>query len=149
MSTVKIIEGVYGYRNAHGMVRPKHIGETVDLPKAEAARLVALGVAEYVAAETVATDPAPQEAGEQCDTMADNENSANSDGEIVGNLDPEQLKDLKMEELKDLATGMGVDTKGLNSKAKLIDAICKVTVQVEEVDADGEIPPELGAGAPV
>ena len=147
MRTVRIIEGIYGYRNKNGMVRPKHIGETVELTDEEAERIVHLNVAEFVTSEPVATAPVTNEDKGQCDNTGDNENASQEDEEAVCHLDPEQLKELKMDELRKMAEEMGVETHGLNTKAKLIDAIC--SEPVTPGDDDDETPPEIGAGAPV
>lgn len=60
MRKVKIINGTYGYRpQGSNRVKPVGIGGTVDLPEDEAARLVNLKVAEYMACELV--DEAPKD----------------------------------------------------------------------------------------
>lgn len=114
---IKIISGVYGYLDKNGCVKPKTEKDgPFELTKEQEARLVGLGVAKYVSAP--GNEPETDEFG--------------------GYLDPEQLGELTNAQLKELAEDMGIDTKKLTTKAKLIEAItaAKVTPGPAEGDAD-------------
>ena len=60
---IKIIKGYYGYKNGNSIIPKSSKDEPFSCDKAEEARLVKLGVAEYVTQETVveAKDEAPVE----------------------------------------------------------------------------------------
>lgn len=56
---------------------------------------------------------------------------------ITGHLDKGQLDGMKLADLKKLAEDMGIDTKGLKSKADFVAAIA-----AEEVEAGGIVDPD-------
>ena len=56
---------------------------------------------------------------------------------ITGHLDKGQLDSMKLADLKKLAEDMGIDTKGLKSKADFVAAIA-----AEEVEAGGTVDPD-------
>lgn len=142
---IKIVKGVYGYVDKHGFVRPKDCNSEpfVTSPEQEA-RLVKLGVAEYVD-EPEKAEPVNEPAQVQ---------SPQND-EAVARLDPEQLKELTNAELKAMAEDMGIDTAKLKTKAQLIEAITAVDVvpssdeDSEGVEDDGEAPPAFDAAEAV
>lgn len=109
---IKIISGVYGYLDKNGCVKPKtEKDDPFELTEEQEARLVGLGVAEYVSTvpmEPIGFDEQPVEE--------------------YGRLDPEQLETMTNANLKRLAEDMGIDTKKLTTKAKLIEAIVSVDV---------------------
>ena len=115
---IKIISGVYGYLDKNGCVKPKtEKDDPFELTKEQEARLVGLGVAEYVSAP--GSEPETDEFG--------------------GYLDPEQLGELTNAQLKELAEEMGIDTKKLTTKAKLIEAITAANVAPGPAEGeDGE-----------
>lgn len=131
---IKIIKGVYGYLDKNGCVKPKtEKDDPFELTAEQEARLVGLGVAEYVE-----TEGAPIGFDEQPEGTA--------------TLDPEQLEKLTNAKLKELAEDMGIDTSKLKTKAQLIEAITSVDVtpgpaedDVEDEDAedDGEPLPDF------
>ena len=142
---IKIVKGVYGYVDKHGFVRPKDCNSEpfVTSPEQEA-RLVKLGVAEYV--------------GEPEKVSAVNEPAQVQSSEIseeVSHLDPDQLKELTNAELKKMAEEMSIDTSKLKTKAQLIEAITAVDVvpgsdeDSEGVEDDGEAPPAFDAAEAV
>lgn len=116
---IKIISGVYGYLDKNGCVKPKTEKDgPFELTKEQEARLVGLGVAEYV------------------ETPKDHDQ--NDSGEPA-HLDPEQLGELTNAQLKELAEEMGIDTKKLTTKAKLIEAITAANVAPGPAEGeDGE-----------
>ena len=109
---IKIISGVYGYLDKNGCVKPKtEKDDPFELTEEQEDRLVGLGVAEYVSTvpmEPIGLDEQPVEE--------------------YGRLDPEQLETMTNANLKRLAEDMGIDTKKLTTKAKLIEAIVSVDV---------------------
>ena len=141
---IKIVKGVYGYVDKHGFVRPKDCNSEpfVTSPEQEA-RLVKLGVAEYVD-EPEKAEPVNEPAQVQSPEI----------GEEAAHLDPDQLKELTNAELKKMAEEMSIDTAKLKTKAQLIAAITDVPLEdaiAEDDDGvdDGEAPPVLTPEAPV
>lgn len=142
---IKIVKGVYGYVDKHGFVRPKDCNSEpfVTSPEQEA-RLVKLGVAEYV------DEP---EKAEPVNEPAQAQSSKND--EETARLDPDQLKELTNAELKAMAKDMDIDTAKLKTKAQLIEAITAVDVVPgpdegsEEMEDDGEAPPTFDAAEAV
>lgn len=117
---IRIISGVYGYLDENGVVKPKtEKDEPFELTEEQEARLVGLKVAEYV---TAADGESEQQENEQ-------ENDR-------WTLTPEQLKELKKDDLKKLAEDIGIDTKNLTTKVKLIEAI--TAVEVEPGPSEGD-----------
>lgn len=142
---IKIIQGVYGYVDKHGFVRPKDCNSEpfVTSPEQEE-RLVRLDVAEYVG------EPAKVPAvGESAQVQIP------KNDEAVAHLDPDQLKELTNAELKKMAEEMSIDTAKLKTKAQLIEAITAVDVAPgpdedgEGVEDDGEAPPAFDAAEAV
>ena len=122
---IKIICGVYGHyvtdpKTGKSRVVPKDKNsKPFELEPEQEARLVGLGVAKYVNA------PVPEETPEA--------------GESFGHLDPEQLEEMTNAKLKELAEDMGIETKKLTTKAKLIEAITAANVAPgPAVGEDGE-----------
>ncbi len=150
----------------------------IALPAAEERRLVARGVAEYVTKPIIGHDtgvatpaesrgskgagatppennPAstgqePGESGGAGEDVADlHEGEAETPDalDIVdGHFTTESLMELSRAEMEKLAADLGVDVKQCRNKSDI--AALLVTVEVH-VDGDGEVPPELGAEAPV
>jgi len=171
MRTVKIVKGAYGYRKEGSRItEPKtRTDPPFDLPAAEAARIVDLGVAEYYTAPVVK---------KPSQSVATPSNTVQ---------EPEYHSGMKLAELKDIAAtiyGVGeAPLKSATSKAKVIELIetaktalatIRATAQeaktAETAEAakaalandagdseddeddsadDGEPPPELGTGEPV
>lgn len=136
---IKIIQGTYGYLDENGVVKPKtEKDRPFSLTKEQEARLVRLGVAEYVNGSTDVPEQEPDQDPE------------------TGHLDPEQLGELTNAQLKEMAEQMGIDTKKLTTKAKLIEAITAVEVipgpaedGVEDPEDDGEQAPTFDAAEAV
>lgn len=143
MVTVKIINGIYGYRPIGRRVvvptSPKDPPISVD--DLEGKRLVKAGIARYVEAEpdhhdhsheeAVATAAPAPEAEQTIDNMAeseDGENALSGAEDVTGHLDADSLKDWTYEDLKALAADMGIDTGKIRKKDALIEAICEVEV---------------------
>jgi len=152
MKTVKIIFGSYGLPDGRRGVKLIDCGQTCEVDDAEAARLVALGVAAVV----VAT---PQEAESATGTGENTPEGDNAQEGAVGHLDAGQLSSMTNAQLKQLAEDMGLDVTKCKKKADFIELITAEEVIVptdgeegeEEDDTvdDGELPPDLEAEAPV
>ncbi len=124
---IKIINNTYGYRpilpngkKSHYVIPVKPGEPPIEVEKAEADRLIAMGVAEAVGAKNdkALEAKAVKAAPEAVET---------------GNLDAEQLKEMTFDELKTLAKDMGADITGIRSKAGLIEAITAVEVEAGPV----------------
>ena len=147
MANIKVKLGGCGivYTDAHGNARhalktPEH--GPFECDDAQAARLVGLGVAEYVAAEGMA--------------LADDQQGTGEGEKLTGHLDAAQLETMTNEQLKNLAADMGVDVTGCKKKADYIAVIVAVEVEVEpdaivddpdEDDPDNDLP-DLSAADP-
>lgn len=133
---IKIIQGTYGYLDKNGCVKPKtEKDDPFELTKEQEARLVRLGVAVYV-------DEPDKEPGQGNDK--DPGQDPEKSGEVTGHLDPEQLAELTNAQLKEIAEKMGIDTKKLTTKAKLIEAITAEEVIAGPAEDDGAEPEEDG-----
>lgn len=110
---VKIISGTYGHRpilpngqKSHYVI-PVRAGEApIDVDKAEADRLIGLGVAEAVKAEKIKAqkEEAPEGASEHKEEGT-------------------TLDEMSFNDLKALAQENGIDITGIRSKSGLIEAI--------------------------
>lgn len=128
MAKIKVLYGGCGitYRDANGVER--HALKTpengpFDCDDAQAARLVKMGVANYVDSlgwqATADPDPVPEGSQEPEKKM--------------GHLDAKDLETLDFNELKKLAADMGVVPNG-KKKADYIAAIVEVEVDPEDLD---------------
>lgn len=119
---IKIIQGVYGYKEESGRVIPKTSkDEPFSLSEKQEARLVNKKVAVYVK---------PEEA------------DANEDDDDQEK--PEYNESMKLDDLKNLAEDYGLDTTNLKSKAVVIKALDNFFNGTEESE-DGELPPSFDA----
>lgn len=124
---IRIIRGVYGHymtdpeTGKSRVVAKDKNSHPFSLTEKQEVRLVDLGVAEYVCEPA----PAPVQAGGE---------------EITGRLDPEQLREFTNARLTELAEEMGINTKNLTTKAKLIEAITALRVEIGEEEDGGDLP---------
>lgn len=135
MARIKVKQGGCGieYTDEHGNAR--HALKTpesgpFECDDAQAARLVSLGVAEYVDAQAVPAKP----------------DEERKDEPTTGHLDASQLEDMTNAQLANLAGDLGIDVSKCKKKADYIAAIVAVEVEVGEEDEDE--PPKLGAADP-
>lgn len=145
MAKIKVTRGGCGiqYTDAHGNAR--HALKTpengpFECDDAQAARLVSLGVAEYVGAQW------KQDAAEADAQQEGQDDGSQETEKAAGHLDAEQLAEMDYNELKKLAADMGVKPKG-KTKADYIAAIVAVEVELSDED-DGDELPELNAADP-
>ena len=134
---IKITRGGCGIKYTDAKGNPRHALKTpkdgpFNCDAAQAERLVALGVAEYV-------------------TLPAGEDDSNDSGVAcgvpkLGHLDAEQLESMDYNDLKKLAAEMGVKPEG-KTKADYIAALVAVAVEGAPTD-DEDAPPALGAVDP-
>lgn len=147
MAKIKVKYGGCGikYKDGNGMERhalktPEH--GPFECDDAQAARLVGLGVAEYVGTvKAVDEVPAPQTEGQQ-------EGTGETE-KATGHLDAAQLEELTVDKLKALAADMGVDVSKCKKKDDYIAAIVAVEVETDDDvdDPDNDLP-DLTAADP-
>lgn len=110
---IKIVRGIYGYVTGSGAVKPKTAAdEPFELTAEKEARLVGLGVAEYVGGAS----PAPAESAEE--PKADTEPPELPEG-VTGV--PEYNADMKADELRAIAKEMGLTFNPGTTKAKMVE----------------------------
>ena len=119
---VKIIKGTYGRRKGSVIV-PVRAGETVELTDEQEARLVKLGVAEYVNDSDGA--PAPSSSDE-------------TDEQEAPEL-PEYTDKMKLPELKEIAEKYGVDASAMTTKKDIIAAIDAAREELPTVGGAGDV----------
>lgn len=141
---IKMIAGVYGYREG-GIIVPKDKNsEPFSLDPEREAELVACGVASYA---NLIIPEEPKGAGQNGDDSQDDEDSQNGDDsqndEDSQKQKPEYSEKMKLPELQALAASYGLDAQKMRAKAevvKLLDDYFK---------DDNEQPPSFGAMDPV
>ena len=157
---IKIISGTYGHRPA-GAVHPQPVsaGEACDVPEREAKRLIALGIALPVAqtpTEDVATAHEAHAGLGPGVTMRMSNNPLEDlsfeEGEVLdivdGHFTVESLMKMTRPAMESLAGDLGLDVSGCKSKADVAAELAKVDIDPPE-PGDSEVPPEVGAEAPV
>ena len=138
---IKIIAGTYGYVNKKtGAVEAKDKkAQPFSCDKDEEARLVALGVAEYVGGVNQDEDPDQDPDGkgqDNGDAHQGDQNDQKSDQE------PEKtLADMTKKELTQIATDLGIELPKKATNQDIIEAIEKARAEHEgdqDEDLDGE-----------
>ena len=130
---IQIINGTYGHtpilpngKKSRYVVPVNRKSGPIDVDKDEAARLVEIGVAEYVTDEPAAV---PQT------------NAVEPEGEELETGIP--LEEMTFAQLKEIAKEMGIDTGKIKSKAAMIEAINAETET--GIPADEDQAPDLTA----
>lgn len=124
---IRIIKGVYGYLNENGVVKPKTPEDKpFELTKEQEARLVGLGVAEYVETEAypIGFDEQPPEDIEEDEAR-------------------KPLDEMSAKELRELGKEYGLSFKVGMSKAEMVAAIESAEQADEAEEDDGEELPEF------
>ena len=146
MAKIKVTRGGCGiqYTDANGNAR--HSLKTPDsgpfeCDDAQAARLVELGVAEYVGLQwRKVADPAPlpepQPAAEPEEAIEPSQETEKD----AGRLDVEQLKTMTNEQLKNLAGDLGIDVTRCKKKADYVAAIVAAEEEIDDEDDGDELP---------
>lgn len=157
MKQIKITKGTYGFRPSPGIVEPKTSRDPAfSVDDAEAARLVAMGVASVAGSDedpdAVAAFVEPDDQDGQHDEDNDDHDDSYEDDDAE---DAEPLvynEDMKLDELKDVARSVGASEEELTPMRykkdviALIDQILEEASTGSEGDDDG---PDLGAADPV
>ena len=136
---IRIVRGVYGFLDKDGIVRPKTEADApfALMPEQEA-RLVRLGVAQYV--DDVKQAPEPADLAEAVGVI-------NFD-ETVEEERP--LSDYSVKELRELGKDYGLTFKVGISKAEMVAAIEAAEAELDEYDdEDGEPAPVFDASEAV
>lgn len=120
---VKIVAGVYGYRDQNGFLKPKGEGEVIDIDDTEAERLIGLGVASAV--EPVASQDSIPDVSDDSEDDTTPDESESEEEAVSEAIDDEYVdyNDMSFEELKESAELLGIDTSKLRSKKAIIKAI--------------------------
>lgn len=137
---IHIIRGVYGYQDKDGIVRTKTEADPpFELLPEQEARLVRLGVAEYVGK----VKSAPVADAEEEESAEDQE----TEGEEAA-TDTFSLADLSVKELREIGKEYGISFKVGISKAEMVKAIEEAEAQLD-VEEDGESAPVFDAAEAV
>lgn len=142
---IKMIAGVYGYKEG-GIIMPKDKdSEPFSLEPEREAELVARGIAEY--ANLIIPDEEPKEDSQNGDDSQDDEDSQNGDSsqndEDGQKQKPEYSEKMKLPDLQALAASYGLDAQKMRAKAEVIKLLD------EYFKDDNEQPPSFGAMDPV
>ena len=121
---IKIVQGIYGYQDKNGVVRPKTPEDApFSLTEAQEKRLVGLGVAEYVGN----VPEHPQDAVE----LTEDENT---ETDIV--VLPEYNVDMTTKELREIAKAYKIELAARASKKEILAALDEKTAALEAIYAD-------------
>lgn len=141
---IKIVRGVYGFMDKDGIVRPKTAAdEPFALLAEQEARLVNLGVAEYVG----------DVEGEQEPAETEQEEFEGEQDPIGFDEMPEEepaLSELSVKELREIGKEYGLTFKVGTSKADMVKAIEAAEAELNtEAEDDGELAPVFDASEAV
>ena len=121
---IKIVQGIYGYQDKNGVVRPKTPEDApFSLTEAQEKRLVGLGVAEYVGN----VPEHPQDAVE----LTEDENT---ETDIV--VLPEYNADMTTKELREIAKAYKIELAARASKKEILAALDEKAAALEAIYAD-------------
>ena len=156
---IKIIAGVYGYKE-NGIILPKDKdSEPFSLDPEREAELVAQGVAEYAnviipeaelepepagAEQQPAEDPAEPEA-EEPEQDLEPEADGDEDPQSEKAEKPEYSDKMRLTELQALAGAYGLDAQNMRTKAEVIKLLDDYFTEEDDTEA----PPAFGAMDPV
>ena len=127
---IQIVRGVYGFLDKDGIVRPKSEADApFELLPEQEARLVRLGVAQYVGNVKQAQEPA--DLAEAVGAIAFDEPEE----------DERPLSDYSVKELRELGKDYGLTFKVGISKAEMVAAIEAAEAELDADDADEDDEP--------
>ncbi len=123
MKTVRILSGGYGLKE-HGRTRLIMKGETCSVEDSEAERLAAIGAAVIIeqSKADVLTEAVPAQS-------EDAEAEIDAEEEV-------SLEELTNAQLKEMCADLGINTKTLTNKTKLINAIREAQDAMPDLDAE-------------
>ncbi len=128
---VKIIRGIYGYRENGRLVEKNVNSDPVDVSEEEGERLISSGIAKRA------------DAGVNIDDPAESTEEAVFEEKY---LSRQQLEDMTLEELRDLAVENGLKKSG--GREALIERIIALYSLDEETEEGEEEMPELAPADP-
>lgn len=139
---VQIIVGAYGYKpKGSSYVTPIFQGETCEVEDDEGKYLIKTGSAVAVDTKPAESEPEPTVPDVLEDSTVGNlSEGENTQEEASVVPDMDYLETLSFDGTKDYATRIGINTKGMRSKAAIREAILGYTGQFSDDE-----PPELGA----
>lgn len=132
---IKIVQGVYGFLDKDGIVRPKtEADEPFELSAEQEARLVNLGVAQYVGNVKDEQEPeetAPEDTEEmETDGEQDPIGFDETPPEDFGDEEIIDLETLTVKELRELGEEYGLSFKANAKKAEMIEAITAAQTEI-------------------
>ena len=134
---IQIVRGVYGYLDRDGIVRPKTEADgPFSLTQEQEARLVRLGVAQYVGNVKLALEEADLAAAVGAIELDENA------------VEERPLTDYSVKELRELGKEYGLTFKVGASKADMVKAIEEAEAELA-VEEDGESAPVFDAAEAV
>lgn len=147
---IKIVQGVYGFLDSNGIVRPKtEADEPFELPAEQEARLVNLGVAQYV--ETVKDEQEQEESAPEETEDVETEDEQEPIGFDETPAEELLLSEMSVPELRKVGKEYGLTFKVGTSKAEMVKAIeaAMAELHTEAEDDDGEPAPVFDASEAV
>ena len=147
---IKIVRGVYGFKDKNGIVRPKtEADEPFELLPEQEARLVSIGVAEYVGGidEEQADETEQGGIDEEQDPIGFDETPPEDFVEDEAEVMEEiiDLETLSGKELREIGKEYGLTFKANTKKADMIAAITEAQKEVAEAEDDDEPAPVFDA----
>ena len=142
---IKIVRGVYGFLDADGIVRPKtEADEPFELTPEQEARLVNLGVAQYVGNvkdEQEQEEIAPEETEGEQDPIGFDEAPA----------DERPMSDYSAKKLREIGKDYGLTFKVGTTKADMVKAIeaAEAALNIDAEDEESEPAPVFDASEAV
>ncbi len=146
---IKIVRGVYGFLDANGIVRPKtEADEPFELLPEQEARLVRLGVAEYVGNTEGEQEPEDSTQEEIEQEEFEGEQEPIGFDETPPEIIP--LSDLNAKELREMGKEYGLTFKVGTTKDDMVKAIEAAQAEIDTAeDEDSEPVPVFDASEAV
>ena len=142
---IKIIAGVYGYKE-NGIILPKDKdSEPFSLDPEREAELVAQGVAEYANVIIPEAELEPEPEAEEPEPDLEPEADGDEDPQNEKPEKPEYSDKMRLTELQALAGAYGLDAQNMRTKAEVIKLLDDYFAEEDDTEA----PPAFGAMDPV
>lgn len=142
---IKIVQGVYGFLDENGIVRPKtEADEPFELAPEQEARLVNLGVAQYVG--NVKVEQEPEETAPEDTEQVETEDEQDPIG--MDEMPAEEpLSNLPVKELREIGKEYGLIFKVGMTKADMVKAIeaAEAALNIDAEDEESEPAPVFDA----
>ena len=142
---IKIVQGVYGFLDENGIVRPKtEADEPFELAPEQEARLVNLGVAQYVG--NVKVEQEPEETATEDTEQVETEDEQDPIG--MDEMPAEEpLSNLPVKELREIGKEYGLTFKVGMTKDDMVKAIeaAEAALNIDAEDEESEPAPVFDA----